>query len=269
MSGTRSGLLATEKPLLGLDFIRNTEKEIAGIIADEPIPVGEGPRAVLTANLDHIVTMDRRPEFRSAYGRAWLITADGMPVYAYGAWRGAGLPGRVTGADLFARLIPLLRPGEHRCFFVTPTDEVGAELMAILRDRGFRSSEIGFVTPAFGFERDAARSAELIDEIARVRATHLFFGLGAPKSELWTDKHREQLGECYVLHVGAALEFFAGHKARAPRLLQVTGLEWLWRWALEPRRLFRRYFVDSWRFLAIVRRDLAGQLAPASTPVRS
>ena len=268
MPRRRSGLLATEKPLLGLDFICNTEGEIARILTEERIPAGEGPRAVLTANLDHIVTMDRTPEFRAAYGRAWLITADGMPVYAYGACRGAGLPGRVTGADLFARLIPLLRPGEHRCFFVTPTDDVGKELMAILKDRGFRPTEIGFVTPAFGFERDPDRSAELVDRIARLGATHLFFGLGAPKSELWTDKNRDRLGDCYVLHVGAALEFFAGHKTRAPRLLQVVGMEWLWRWGLEPRRLFRRYFVDSWRFLAIVRRDLAGQLAPASAPVR-
>ena len=251
-----SGLLrAAEKACLGLNFTCNTNREIAAVITTHDVIAGEGPRTILTANLDHIVTMDKRPDFRSAYEKAWLVTADGMPVYVYGILRGAGLA-HVTGSDLFAQVMPLLRPREHRCFFIVPTVQVGTELVAILKDRGFRASEIGFACPQFGFETDEQRSDDLIAAMRALRPTHIFFGLGAPKSELWAERYRARLGDSYVLHVGAGLEFFAGTRVRAPRPLQILGLEWFWRWLLEPQRLFRRYFVDSWRFLAIVQRDL-------------
>lgn len=239
----------------GLAFVPLDESALADQVARSLVPRGTGPRVIVTTNLDHVVQLSRNAAFRNAYRRAWVVTADGMPVYLYARLRGANLPCRLTGADLFARLITLLSPERHRCFFVLSSDEIARRIETALYARGFSHEQLAFRVPPWGFERDEAYSAALAGEIRTHHATHLFFGLGSPKSEIWADRYRNAIGDCYVLSVGAALDFFAGTKRRAPIALQRSGLEWAWRLAQEPRRLFRRYFVDSWTFLWLAAAD--------------
>ncbi len=85
-------------------------------------------------------------------------------------------------------------------------------------------------------------------------------GVGAPKSEIWVHRQGAALGNPVVLDVGEALNVAAGLVARAPAWMQRLGMEWLFRFATHPRRLFHRYFVRSWRFLALAVRD--APLAP-------
>jgi len=248
--------------IFGLPFSALDEQALVAQMT-QAVPSGSGPKRLATANLDHIVQMARNSAFRRAYDRAWTITADGMPVYLYARLRNVGLPGRVTGADLFARLIEVLDPGRHRCFFVCSTAEVAERLEQRLLRRGFRRDALAFCVPPHAFERDAAYSDALAARIRAHAPTHLFMGLGAPKSDIWTDRYHDALGDCYVLNVGAALDFAAGVKRRAPVLIRRIGLEWAWRVASEPRRLYRRYLVDSWQFLWLVARDLARPAQPA------
>lgn len=242
--------------VFGISFSPLSQADLAKGIADLPVPPGTGPRVLVTANLDHIVRLQRDRAFREAYDRAWTATADGMPVFLYAKLRGARVPGRVTGAGLFADLMSRLSPDRHRCFFVTSSEETAGQLTSHLEDRGFAASAIDHVTPPFGFEADIAYSERLAARIGEQRPTHLFLGVGAPKSEVWAHRYRDRLGDCYVLPVGAGLDFFVGRRRRAPEWVQAAGGEWLWRFAQEPRRMFKRYFVDSWAFLHAIRRDL-------------
>ena len=242
--------------VFNLEFSELRQDELVRIIARKPVPPGKRALSVVTANLDHIVQLRRRPDFRAAYEAAWVATVDGMPVHAYAKLRGAGVPERVTGSDLFKALMPRLNPSLHRCVFVASSRETGEALLAYLKGRGFKSSALLLIVPPFGFEKDAVSSDCLAAAIAAHRPTHVFFGVGAPKSEVWTHRHRDRLGDCYVLNIGAALEFFVGAKRRAPMWMQRAGLEWCWRLAQEPRRLFSRYFVQSWGFVGAIRDDL-------------
>lgn len=243
--------------MFGLMFSALTRAELARAIEREPVPAGAGPRIVCTANVDHIVHLHTDAAFRAAYAAAWAITADGMPVYAYARTRGERVPGRVTGSDLVSDLVGVLSPQRHSCFFIASRPDIAEALRNAMTSRGFAADRLTFAVPPFGFENDPAYSADLASEIRRCGTTHLFVGVGAPKSEIWTNRHRDQIGDCYVLNAGAALEYSCGLRQRAPSWIQRTGLEWLWRFGGEPRRLFRRYFVDSWTFLAAIQRDLA------------
>jgi len=247
---------ASKLAVLGIKFSPLRRGELAQVIANESIPPGAGLRAVVTANVDHVVQIARRPEFSEAYERAWAATADGMPVYLYASLRGAPVTERVTGCDLVADVIGSLRPDQHRCFFVVSSDIISTRLSEYLRARGFHPDALAACVPPFGFERDRVFSTRLAARIREHGTTHLFMGVGAPKSETWTDAQRHRLGDCYVLSVGAALDYFVGVRTRAPVWMQKTGFEWLWRFLHEPVRLFPRYFIASWGFLVAVRDDL-------------
>jgi N-acetylglucosaminyldiphosphoundecaprenol N-acetyl-beta-D-mannosaminyltransferase len=246
---------ASPRRVFGLSFSLRTQAELAeAIVGDRP--QGAGTKVVATANLDHIVTLRSVPAFRRAYENAWQVTADGMPVFLYARACGIPLGERITGSDLFAALVDLWRPDDHRLFFLVSAEETGRKLCALLAERGFDPQTVRVEVPPFGFERDDVYSAELAARIARFGPTHLVMGVGAPKSEIWADDRRDILGEMFVLCVGASIEFVTGDKRRAPPYLRRMGLEWLWRFATEPRRLFKRYFVRSFMFLFAILTDL-------------
>lgn len=215
-------------------------------------------RVIFTMNLDHVVQMRRNPSFRDAYAAADVVTIDGAPVLAYAKARGAMVE-RITGADLFSRLMPRLDGSGHRLFFVLSS----ARLCDMMRERlaafGFAPGQTGFAVPPFGFEHDLQASRQLAHAVRAFGPTHTFVCVGSPKSELWCARHPDALGQSAVLCVGASAEFYLGLKRRAPPAVQRLGLEGLWRWLQEPRRLFRRYFISSWGFCAAVLDDLRGR----------
>ena len=244
--------------LFGLPISDQTQDELLAELLAPPQP-GCGPQLVATMNLDHVVTLRKNPRFRQAYDWAWRVTIDGAPVFGYARSSGVAVPERVTGADLFGRLAEAWRPGDHRLFFCVSSPRVAERMRAFLLARGFAEGELCFSVPAFGFEKDAEQGAALAEAIRAFAPTHLVFAIGAPKSEIWVYDHRAALGDCRVLCVGAAVEFSVGIKKRAPLWMREAGLEWVWRLASEPRRLFRRYCVNSFSFLAAVRSDRKSQ----------
>jgi N-acetylglucosaminyldiphosphoundecaprenol N-acetyl-beta-D-mannosaminyltransferase len=245
--------------VFGLDFSAATEQQLVAVMMQEP---ATGPQMLVTCNVDHIVNLHRNSAFRAAYQTAWQTTVDGAPVFLYQRLRGGRATARVTGADLFQAVMRALDATRHRPFFITATDAIGEVLQAKLETSGFVFDRKPFLTVPFGFERDEVASQAVLTKIAGFRPTHLFMGIGAPKSEVWVAKHRHQLGSLYILTVGAALEFHAGLKKRAPRLVRRLGLEGVWRLASEPRRLWRRYMLDSWTFFAAVHKDLRCRPSP-------
>jgi N-acetylglucosaminyldiphosphoundecaprenol N-acetyl-beta-D-mannosaminyltransferase len=244
--------------VLGIAFSSMTRDNILWRLLYDHIPDGEGVRLLVTANVDHISNLVRKARFRSAYAGAWAATADGMPVYLYAKLRGSAAPELITGADLSSQLLNRISSDTCRPFFVVGQEETGLRLQQVLAARGFSEESVAFVCPKFGFENDAAASAALAKAIREHGTTHLFFGLGAPKSEIWIHENRKELGDTYALAIGASLDFYVGLRQRAPLWMRRYGLEWAWRVMSEPRRLFRRYFVESGYALWAVVLDLFG-----------
>ncbi len=244
-----------DRTVFGLSFARESQEDLLHALTGDFAEIS-GPRLLVTANLDHIVTLRRDSAFRDAYASAWRITADGTPVFLYARMRGAPVPERVTGSDLFAALCERVRPEAHRLFLIVSNGVSGEKIRAHFLSRGFDADAVTVEVPPFGFERDPAYSMALADRVRASRATHLVIGVGAPKSEIWAHRHGDRLGPLFVLCVGASIEFFTGDKPRAPAWAGRLGLEWLHRFLSEPRRLFHRYFVRSWSFFAAMADDL-------------
>jgi N-acetylglucosaminyldiphosphoundecaprenol N-acetyl-beta-D-mannosaminyltransferase len=242
--------------VFGIRLSALTRRDIVDRLLEAPQP-GMGVRLIATANLDHVVTLRKDRAFRESYDRAWLVTADGAPIFAYARLLGLPIPERVTGADLVNALAERLSPDRHRLFFVTSTAHVAGGVEAKFLERGFRRDQIACAVPRPGFEQSPAEASALMAEVKRHRPTHLIIGIGAPQGQTWLGRCGDDLGDVYALSIGAAIEFHLALKRRAPSWLGRLGLEWLWRVAMEPKRLASRYFVTSWGFVPAVIADLA------------
>lgn len=243
--------------LFGIAFDKRNAVEIADHVMSE-----EGHddlRIVCTANVDHIVNLHRNDPYRRAYESAYLSTIDGMPVYLYARARGVKVEQRVAGSDLFPLLLERAVPGKHRLAFLSPNKAVSEFISAYLNAKGFPASQYLMIEPPFGFEKSPEATQKILSQVRALKATHLFSGVGSPKTEIWLHQNSDELGGVYAFGFGAGLEYFAGTLKRAPRAFQVIGMEWLWRLLSDPRRLYRRYLIDSWAFFDAIRHDLNGQ----------
>jgi N-acetylglucosaminyldiphosphoundecaprenol N-acetyl-beta-D-mannosaminyltransferase len=187
------------------------------------------------------------PEFQRLVNSAERVTPDGMPLVW--ALRARGIPkaGRVYGPDLTPEICERAERRGVAVGFYGGSPEVIQELRMRLFAR-FPRLQVPFAysPPYRPLTSQEDRGVAEAIEMSGVRI--LFVGLGCPKQERWMAAHRATLS-CVMVGVGAAFDFLAGAKTQAPRWMQGAGLEWLFRLAHEPRRLWRRYLVGNGRFL--------------------
>lgn len=218
-----------------------------------------------TLNLDHLVKLRGDRAFREAYRRATFISADGAPVVALARKQGARLQ-RTTGADMVLPLCAAAAARNIPVYLFGCTQESLAGSIAHLRKRFPQLDIRGAMSPEFGFDPESAEADAAGAAIAASGAALCFVALGAPKQEIFADRMAQQHKGVGFVCIGAALDFLSGAQVRAPRVMQVAGLEWLWRLSGNPRRLAARYgrcaaLLAELRFIAPLRSKLtAGNL---------
>jgi N-acetylglucosaminyldiphosphoundecaprenol N-acetyl-beta-D-mannosaminyltransferase len=116
-------------------------------------------------------------------------------------------------------------------------------------------SIVGTSSPNVDLGKPVSEQADVIDAVAATRPDVLFLALGSPKQEIWAHRIRERMKPAVVIGVGASFDFLAGTAKRSPKWISGLGLEWLYRLAHEPRRLWRRYLVRDPKFAGIVLRQ--------------
>ena len=235
--------------LFGVDFYSSTPTKLVEEICSANSVSHTGVRLFVTTNVDHVVRLRRDAKFYEAYSRAWKAVIDGFPVFVVARLCGLRIKHRIPGADIFPLILEHLSPKVHRPFFLASKKHSAEFIRMWLVDHGFLPDQIGMEVPPFGFENDPIYNAELTAQIRALGTTHLFLGIGCPKSELWVDDHRHDLGNLYAFCFGAGLEFFSGTTPRAPKIFRDLGFEWLFRLLRDPRRLGRRYLIDSFGFI--------------------
>ncbi len=205
--------------------------------------------AVVSLHAVHaIVTASRTPALREAVNRFEMIAPDGQPVrWALNRLHNLHLKDRVYGPELTLRLCARAAELGIPVYLYGSTQYVIDVLCRKLPERFPGLTVAGAESPPFRDltldEDDAA-----VERINRSGAGIVFLGLGAPKQDLFAHEHRERVRAVQVC-VGAAFDFHAGTLAMAPAWMQRTGLEWLYRLAREPRRLWQRYLVTNTAFL--------------------
>jgi N-acetylglucosaminyldiphosphoundecaprenol N-acetyl-beta-D-mannosaminyltransferase len=219
--------------------------------------------AVFTPNVDHVIKAESNGAFRRAYEHASLSLADGMPLVWVAGLLGCPLPERVAGSDLLMPLLETAARRRWRVYLLGGAPGV-AEATAKRLTGDLGVSVVGWDDCLIGSDGSDVTG----DSVARARAAKpdlILVGLGPPKQELWIHRSADAVRPAVALGIGAGLDFLAGRHKRAPRWMARSGLEWAFRLCQEPRRLWRRYLLESPRFGLVV---LATWLSPRSERIR-
>lgn len=180
------------------------------------------------------------PEVRGWINRAGMATPDGMGIVWLLKLRGHRGVGRVYGADLMLEVSRISEARPWRHFFYGGAPGTPELLIGRLKGKfpGLRIA--GAYSPPFRPLTDA-EDREIVEKINASKADILWVGISSPKQEQWMAGHLGKLRAPVMIGVGAAFDFLSGRKRQAPRWIQRAGMEWLFRLASEPRRLWRRY----------------------------
>lgn len=242
--------------MLGVPFDPVT---LAGAVDEvEGMIEARTPSYVVTANVDFLVQSQRDPELRRILVDANLVLCDGTPLVWAARWLGNPLPERVAGADLAPLLLRRAAERGWRVFFLGAGPGVAEEAARRIAMEYPTLPAIAHYSPPF----QPLHKMDHDNITARIRAAQpdlLLVSFGCPKQEKWISMHYRSLGVPVAMGVGATLDFLAGRVRRAPRWMHRCGVEWLFRMAQEPGRLFRRYADDIRHFfpaLLAQRREL-------------
>ena len=219
-----------------------------------------GRRYVCTCPVYTLMMGREQPAVMAALRAADMVAADGMPIVWLQRRLGAPFAERVYGPDLLMELAKRTADSGLRHVFYGGMPGVPEQLAAALTDKLPGLQVAGALSPpvqAIGAAPDRAA----VEQLNGLNAQIIWVGLGSPKQDLWMAQHRPLLTAPLLIGVGAAFDMLAGVKRQAPRWMQRSGLEWLFRLAQEPGRLGKRYLVYNPRFvwLALRRYGLRGR----------
>ncbi|TVP61573.1 MAG: glycosyltransferase [Leptolyngbya sp. LCM1.Bin17] len=217
---------------------------------------------VFTPNVDHLMKLQKDIDFVRAYSQADFRVCDSQVLLLASKFLGTPIEAKISGSDLFPMFCEHHRHNEHiKIFLLGGKEGVARQAQSRINQRIGRQIIVQAHSPSFGFEQDEAECEKILNMIRQSSATVLVVGVGAPKQEKWIAKHKDQLPNIDIfLAVGAAIDFEAGHKPRAPELVSQLGLEWLYRLVSEPRRLWKRYLLDDLPFLWLILKERFMQL---------
>jgi N-acetylglucosaminyldiphosphoundecaprenol N-acetyl-beta-D-mannosaminyltransferase len=229
---------------------------------------GSQPAQVVTPNAQHIVLLERDSLLQKIYSEAALVVPDGISLVYAARLLGKPLKERVTGVDLFQGLCQRAAERGLRVFFLGGRSGAAEEAAMRLRSMHPQLKVVGTCCPLWGFHLSEGGLHAVAREILAAQPHILFVALGAPKQEYWIHEHGKKLGVPLSIGIGGSFEMVSGAIRRAPRWIQAAGLEWLFRLALEPRRLWKRYLIGNAQFLAILLRQALGRNEETSVELR-
>jgi N-acetylglucosaminyldiphosphoundecaprenol N-acetyl-beta-D-mannosaminyltransferase len=212
------------------------------------------PHQHVVVNVDKLVKASRDESLRRVINECALVNADGMPVVWASRLLGMPLKERVAGIDLFEALMGRAADKGWRVFLLGAREEV----VLAVRDAYLRKyPQLQIAGWRNGYWNGEQEEAEVVEQIRASRADLLFVAISSPKKEVFLGRHQAAMRIPFAMGVGGTFDVAMGRIRRAPRWMQQSGLEWLFRFMQEPRRLFRRYFIDDMAFIWLLIKEAA------------
>jgi N-acetylglucosaminyldiphosphoundecaprenol N-acetyl-beta-D-mannosaminyltransferase len=199
----------------------------------------------------HVVNRSRAlPELRDALRDADLVYCDGYGVRLAAKSLHMEVPHRMTGADWVWGLAALCERAGHSLYLLGSDPAIAREAADHLQ-RWYPDLKIAGTHHGY-FELDSPHNERVLEDIAQRKPDIVLVGMGTPKQELWAQRYADRVDADVVWTMGALFDYVSGHTPRAPRWLADNGAEWIFRLAIEPHRMWRRYLLGNPAFLSRV-----------------
>jgi N-acetylglucosaminyldiphosphoundecaprenol N-acetyl-beta-D-mannosaminyltransferase len=210
-------------------------------------------------NLQHVVVNSAKIVYaqkdqmlKRAINNSDLVNIDGMAVVWGLKLIGYNVKERVSGIDLFHKLLQLASEKGYRVYFLGAKSDILDNMIMNLKNKYIDLNIVGFYHGYFQKDEEEYIARQIRDS----RADMLFIGITSPKKELFIDKHLEFINIPFSMGVGGSFDIISGKTKRAPKWMQKNGLEWIYRIIQEPRRLWKRYAYTNTVFIYMVMKEI-------------
>jgi N-acetylglucosaminyldiphosphoundecaprenol N-acetyl-beta-D-mannosaminyltransferase len=194
----------------------------------------------------------KSPPVLEVYNNAEFVLCDSTPLKWAAGFLNTPIVERITGLDLLPNLVAHCAKHDFTIFLLGASPGVGDTLKEKIAALYPNCKVVGVYVPPFMKVFSEEENKKMIDAINAVSPNVLLVSLTAPKQDIWIAENMHRVNATVQIGIGGAFEVMAGLAKRAPKWMHGAGLEWLYRFIQEPKRLFRRYFIEAPLFIPLV-----------------
>lgn len=242
-----------EKQALLNTFINNVTMSET-VEAIEQMIAADKKSYVVAINVDVVMKIEADPYLKKIVDDADMVLVDGKPLVWISKLHGRPLKEKVSGSDLVPLLCEVAAKNGYKVFIIGGKEGSAERAKHRLEEKLPDIKIVGTYAPPFGFEKDDAELERINRMISQAHPDLLITCFGCPKQEKWIYENIEKYDAKVSICAGATVDFLAGNVTRAPRWMSEHGLEWFYRFLQEPRRMFRRYFVDDMKIIGLIKK---------------
>ena len=234
-------------------YIDNVTKEEAIAHIEECINTRKIAH-IITPNVDQVIRIESDKYFKEIYENAELLLADGTPLVWISRWYKKPIKEKICGSDLVPDLCKLAAQKGYLIFLLGSAEGVAAKAAENLKKNNPGLRVAGVYSPPYGFEKDKNEIDKINKMLFNSKADMLFVGMGVPKQDIFIYENMNKYQIPMSFSIGATIDFEAGIQKRAPKWVNHIGMEWLYRLAHDPKRMFKRYIIDDMKIFKLALR---------------
>lgn len=241
-----------KQPLLNT-FVNNVDMKEA-INAIEKMIIEGGKHYIVAINVDVIVKLEDDIYLKEITDNADMVLVDGQPLVWIAKWHKQPVKAKISGSDLVPVLCKKAADKNYTIFIIGGKNGIADKAKKNLEEKYPCIKIVGTYSPPLGFEKDNIELDKINKIINKAHPDLLIVCFGCPKQEKWIYENYKNYNAKISICAGATVDFLAGNISRAPRWMSNYGLEWFYRFLKEPKRMFRRYFIEDMKILRLVRK---------------
>ena len=207
---------------------------------------------VVAINVDVVMKIEEDSYLKKVVDNADMVLVDGKPLVWISKLHGKPLKAKISGSDLVPLLCEVSAEKGYKIFIIGGKDGIAEQAKEKLENRLPKIKIVGTYAPPFGFEKNESELEKINQMISEAHPDLLIACFGCPKQEKWIYENIEKYNAKVSVCAGATVDFLAGNVKRAPRWMSDHGLEWFYRFTQEPKRMFKRYFVDDTKIVKLI-----------------
>ncbi|MGN0317895.1 MAG: WecB/TagA/CpsF family glycosyltransferase [Lachnospira sp.] len=241
-----------KQPLLNT-YVNNIDMDEAIEVIEKMI-ASDDKSYVVAINVDVVIKMEEDSYLNKITNQADMVLVDGKPLIWISRYYKRPIKAKISGSDLVPALCEVAAKKGYTIFIIGGKDGIAEKARKNLKKKHPGINIVGTYAPPFGFEKDEKELETINEMISKVHPDLLIACFGCPKQEKWIYENYRKYDAKVSICAGATVDFLAGNVKRSPRWMSNHGLEWFYRFLQEPKRMFKRYFVDDVKIFKLIRK---------------